>query len=75
MIDFKVGKSCKLMVCFCKIDFASHIFVLWGTVHIIRFAGLQLDENQQMRDTPRAYRNKKQTERQCLTEHAHMYQI
>ena len=40
------------MVCFCKIDLASHIFVLWGTVHIIRFVGLQLDENQQMRDTP-----------------------
>lgn len=24
------------MVCFCKIDLASHIFVLWGTVHIMR---------------------------------------
>ena len=63
------------MVCFCKIDLASHIFVLWGTVHIIRFVGLQLDENQQMRDTPRAYRNKKQAERQRLTEHGNMYQM
>ena len=63
------------MVCFCKIDLASHIFVLWGTVHIIRFVGLQLDENQQMRDTPRAYRNKKQAGRQRLTEHGNMYQI
>ena len=32
------------MVCFCKIDLASRIFVLWGTVHIIRFVGLQLDD-------------------------------